>query len=143
LDDGDFLFLIGTLQEPKYLGQVYRKRWTIETVFHSFKKRGFDLESTHIKAPERLKKLVALVSIAFVICNSLGIYQHEKVQKIKIKNHGYKEKSFCRAGIDWIKDLCKQSVEAYEEFIRKFLQYLIVQKRKYDKYKQKPSLSIT
>jgi Transposase DDE domain len=143
LADNDYLFLIGTLEDPKHLGQVYRKRWTIETVFQSFKKRGFDIESTHIKAPERLKKLVALVSIAFAISISLGIYQHEKVQKIKTKNHGYKEKSFCRAGIDWVKDLCKQSVETYEEVIGKFLRYLISQKIKYDKNKLNPSLSNT
>lgn len=143
LDDGDFLFLIGTLKDPKHLGQVYRKRWIIETVFQSFKSRGFDIESTHIKAPDRLKRLIGLVSIAFAICISLGIYQHEKVQKIKIKKHGYKAKSFCRVGIDLIKDLCKQSVEVFEEMIGKFLRYLIVQKRKHDKNKLIHSLSGT
>lgn len=142
LDNDDFLFLIGTLKDPQYLGQVYRKRWTIETVFQSFKTRGFDIESTHIKDPTRLKKLVALVCIAFAICISLGIYKHEKVQKIKTKKHGYKEKSFCRAAIDWLKDLCKQSVEAFEEIMGKFLRYLIIQKREYDKNKINHSLSI-
>ena len=102
LDGDEYLFLIGTLKDPRHLGQVYRRRWTIETVFQSFKGRGFNLESTHIKALDRLKKLVAIVSIAFAICTSLGIYQNEKVQKIKVKKHGYKEKSFCRTGIDFI-----------------------------------------
>ncbi len=142
LSDGDYLFLIGTLKDPKHLGQVYQRRWTIETLFQSFKSRGFDIESTHIKDPDRLKKLVTLVSIAFAICISLGIYQHEKVQKIKIKKHGYKAKSFCRAGIDLMRDLCKQSVEVFEKTIGKFLRYLIIQKQRYDKNKLNLSLSV-
>jgi len=140
IDNGDFLFLIGTMSEPKYLGQVYRKRWTIETVFHSFKSRGFDIESSHLKQFSKLKKMLALVSIAFAICISFGIYHHEKVQKIKMKNHGYKEKSFCRAGIDLLRDLLKQTVIEFEKSIEKFLRFISVQKIKYDRKKVNNSL---
>jgi hypothetical protein len=48
-----------------------------------------------------------IFAIAFAICVSLGIHKHEKVQKIKIKNHTYKENSFCSVGIDLMKDICK------------------------------------
>ena len=133
LSDGDFLFLIGTLKDPKHLGQVYRKRWTIEVLFQSFKSRGFNLKNTHMKAYYKLKKLVGLVAIAFVMCNSLGIYKHEKVQKIKIKKHGYKAKSFCRTGIDWIRKICKKSVDEFKNLINKFLRYLMLCKIKYKK----------
>jgi hypothetical protein len=143
LENGEYLFLAGTMQEPKHLGQVYRKRWTIETLFQSFKKRGFDIESTHIKDLERLKKLVGVVSLAFAFCISLGIYKHEKVQKIEIKKNGYKAKSFCRTGIDWIQDLCKQSVEIFEKAITPFIQYLIIQEQNYKENNIKYSLSIT
>lgn len=143
LSDGDYLFLIGTIKDPKHLGQIYRRRWTIEVFFQSLKGRGFDIESTHITDRERLKKLVAMVAIAFAVCISLGIYQHEKVQKIKVKNHGYKEKSFCRVGIDLIKDLCKQSVEVFERKLQKFIRFLLIQKIKYDRQKINNSLSIT
>jgi len=131
IKDEDYLFLIGTIKEPKYLGQIYRKRWTIEVMFQSFKGRGFNLKTTHIKALYKLKKLVGLVSIAFAMCISLGIYRHEKVQKIKVKKHGYKEKSFCRAGIDWIKDTLKKSVEEFENITDRFFRYLIICKLKY------------
>lgn len=83
LANGDYLFLIGTMQAPKHLGQVYRKRWGIETMFQSFKSRGFSLECTRMKSLYKLKKLVGLVCIAFAFCTSIGIYKHEKVQKIK------------------------------------------------------------
>ena len=112
-------------------------------LFQSFKSRGFNLRNTHIEALYKLKKLVGLVSIAFAVCISLGIYRHEKVQKIKTKKHGYKEKSFCRVGIDWIKDIVKKSVEEFENIAHKFLRYLIICKLKYDKiHIVKSSLSI-
>jgi len=60
------------------------------------------------------------------MCISLGIYRHEKVQKIKVKKHGYEEKSFCRAGIDWIKDTLKKSVEEFENITDRFFRYLII-----------------
>jgi hypothetical protein len=102
LETGDFLFLLGTVNAD-YMGQLYRKRWTIETVFQSFKGRGFDLESTHLQSICKIKKLIALVSITYSLCRNLGIYYHEKVQKIKTKNHGYKTVSFVRKGIDLIR----------------------------------------
>ncbi|NBB31902.1 transposase [Cellulophaga sp. BC115SP] len=38
------------------MGQLYRKRWSIETVFQSFKGREFNLESTHLQSIAKLKK---------------------------------------------------------------------------------------
>lgn len=107
LTNGDLLYLFGTLQ-ARYLGQVYRRRWTIEACFQSLKSRGFDLESTHLKDLTKLKKLVALVSIAFGMCVRLGIHQHERVKKIKTKKHGYKAHSFFRHGLNTIREKMKK-----------------------------------
>lgn len=106
LSDGDFLFLFGTAP-INYMGQFYRKRWTIESFFQALKGRGFDLESTHIKCLEKLKKLVAMVSIAYGFCVSLGIYFHKKVQYIKTKKHGYKVASFSRHGLNHIREMSR------------------------------------
>ena len=125
------------------MGQVYRKRGTIEVLFQSFKSRGFHLKNTHMQALLKLKKLVGLVSIAFAICNSLGIYHHQKVQKIEVKNHGYKAKSFCRTGIDLLRDMLKGSVKEFEEVTQKFLRYLTILKVNYHKNKLSTSLSVT
>ena len=103
LEDGDYLFLFGTV-EVKFMGQLYRRRWSIEVCFQNMKGRGFDLEETHLQDDKKLSKLVALVSIAYAFCASLGIYYHQKVKKIKSKNHGYKSKSFVRKGIDLIQE---------------------------------------
>jgi len=80
-------------------GQLYRKRWTIEVFFQSIKGRGFDLEKTHLQAIEKLKKLIAMVSIAYAVCRNMDIYYHKKVQKIKIKNTDIEVQVFLEKGL--------------------------------------------
>jgi hypothetical protein len=110
LPDRDYLFLFGTAKVA-YFGQLYRRRWTVESLFQAFKTRGFNLENTHLKSLTKLKKLVALVSIAYSIC----------VQKIKTKKHGYKAKSFSRKGIDLIRQVCRQGKELPQALLNRFL----------------------
>lgn len=122
LSSGDLLYLFSSMQD--YQGQVYRKRWTIEACFQAFKSRGFDLESTHLKCLEKIKKLLALVSIAFAMCVSMGIYQDEKVKKIKVKNHGYKANSFFRHGMDTIREMLYRKPDQWFNFIDMFIRWL-------------------
>ncbi len=137
LEKGDYLFLSGTAN-VEYLGQFYRKRRTIETCFQSFKERGFDLEKTHLKASSRLRKSVALVSMAYSFCLSMGIYVHQKVQKIKTKKHGYKTKSFTRKGIDTIREVFRSEQLLAEWMINRvkaLLRWIIIQATHYQPIK--------
>jgi len=92
---------------------AYKQRWSIETFFQAIKGRGFNLEETHVQDTERLKKLFALVCLTFACCLTIGIHKHEKVEPIKMKNHGYKANSFARYGLD---ELC----DAFGKFYKKF-----------------------
>lgn len=87
---------------------VYKKRWSIETFFQSIKKRGFDIEQTHLDEGVRLKKLFALVALAFVISLTVGLKHDENVKSIEVKNHGYKQFSFFRVGLDKISKAIKR-----------------------------------
>lgn len=118
LEGGEYLFLFGTAKVELF-GQFYRKRWSIETCFQSFKQRGFNLEKTQLKDLTKLKKLVALVSIAYSFCQSIGIYLHQKVQKIKKKKHGYKAKSFTRKGIDFLREISRPEQTLPEDCLRR------------------------
>ncbi|HRJ14730.1 MAG TPA: IS4 family transposase [Saprospiraceae bacterium] len=126
LKDGDLLYLLGTAQ-CKFLGQLYRKRWTIECCFQALKKRGFDLEDTHLKCLEKLKKLVALVSIAYAFCHNLGIYNDLKIKKIPVKNHGYMANSFFRNGLDSVRQNCKkewkEDIGKWQHLLRLFFRW--------------------
>lgn len=113
LTSGDLFYLFGTMAAP-HLGQVYRRRWSIETCFQALKRRGFDLESTHLKDLAKLKKLVALVSIAYGMCVYVGVEHHEKVQPIKVKKHGYKANSFFRHGLNIWRELLKKDSSRWQ-----------------------------
>jgi hypothetical protein len=93
----------------------YKKRWTIETFFQSIKERGFDIEQTHLDQAYRLKKLFAFVALAFLMCLSVGIEHHENVKSIEIKNHGYKQNSFFRVGLNKLK---KALDHVFDDFSR-------------------------
>lgn len=77
----------------------YRNRWSIEVFFQTLKKRGFDLEATHLRHPERMCRLFALCSMAFAICFLNGKFEHAR-KPIAKKKHGYKQQSFFRKGLD-------------------------------------------
>lgn len=109
LDEHEYLYLFGTV-EVTLLGQLYRKRWCIEAFFQNLKGRGFNLRSTHLRCLAKLSKLVALVSLAYAFCASLGVCYHRKVQPIKMKKHGYKANSFARYGLNQLRALLRGEV---------------------------------
>ena len=103
LPDSDFLIIVGNLP-AKQLAGFYRRRWSIEVFFQSVKGRGFNLENTHLKSSDKIKKLIVFVSIAVGMCINIGKRHHKKVQKIKTKKHGYKSNSFFRKGLDILRE---------------------------------------
>ncbi|MCB0837156.1 MAG: IS4 family transposase [Bacteroidetes bacterium] len=123
----DILFVFGTAK-MEYLDQLYQKRWTIECFFQNIKKRGFDLEDTHLQKTYKLKKLVAMVCIAYAFCANMGLHHHKMVEPIPIKNHGYKANSFSRKGINLIREGLrrdwKRNSELFYDFVLKFLRWI-------------------
>ena len=69
LGSGEYLILVSAEHSPEP-HQEYKKRWGIETLFGALKSRGFNLEETHLKDPERLSRLLALLALAFTLAGS-------------------------------------------------------------------------
>ncbi|MEM6699880.1 MAG: IS4 family transposase [Bacteroidota bacterium] len=106
-ENGKDMVAILTNTTAKRSRKMYRKRWSIEVFFQSLKQRGFNLEQTHIKEHQRLRQLIIMASLAFVLCLAIGVYLHCKVKKIPLKKHGYKAVSFARRGLDFIRETFK------------------------------------
>lgn len=125
--DGELLYLFGT-PKTRYLGQLYKKRWKIEVLFQQIKKRGFDLEATHLNESFKLKKLVGLVSIAYALVTALGVDYHKTVRPIKLKKHGYKENSFARKGINLVREglrrQWRKDIFIFKRLIHKFIRWI-------------------
>ena len=50
----------------------YGARWVIEPTFADFKSRGFQLEDTQLQAPDRLDRLILIMTLAMYWCVSVG-----------------------------------------------------------------------
>lgn len=125
--NGEFLYLIGTYS-AKQLGDLYRKRWCVETFFQSLKSRGFDIESSHLRDINKFKKLFALVCIAFAICLTIGRCYLSKVQKIRVNKKGYPFKSIFRRGLDWMREYVKgKNQNIFTQLLEKFVRWTNIQ----------------
>jgi Transposase DDE domain len=101
LEDGELLIVISDAK-PHQAIQDYAQRWGIETLFGCLKTRGFCLESTHLKHPERLSRMVALLSIALCWAFRVGEWVSQG-KPITIKKHGRKARSIFRTGFDHLR----------------------------------------
>jgi Transposase DDE domain len=114
LDDGSLL-VVATQSAPKSAIADYAKRWGIETLFGIFKTRGFCLESTHLTDPERLSKLLALLSLALVWVFLTGEWLHH-LKPLAIKKHGRRAKSIFRYGFDHLRNIVLNLEQKIEDF---------------------------
>lgn len=104
-EKGD-LVVIATNQDPQSALAIYYQRWGIETLFQSLKTRGFHLEATHVTHPERLKKLMGVVAMAFSWAHKIGEWQN-KINPIRMKWHAKSKEyryqyNFPRYGLIWL-----------------------------------------
>jgi len=96
------LQVIISFKEPEKALDCYKQRWQIESAFKALKSSGFNIEDTHLNDISRIEKLIAIVLIAFIWCYMTGLYIHSNIKNIRILRHGYKAKSFVKAGLECI-----------------------------------------
>lgn len=94
----DYLIVVSNTGVYEAL-EVYRLRWGIEVLFAALKSRGFNFEETHLIDRERIKKLVALLALAFTWAHLVGLWLAEVAPPL-IKNHGRLARSLFRSGLD-------------------------------------------
>lgn len=99
------LLVVATDQAPETAIADYALRWSIETLFGMFKSRGFCLEETSMREPERLKKLFAWLTLALCWAVKMGQWLSE-AQPLTIKAHGRLAKSVFRYGFDYLSHIC-------------------------------------
>ena len=121
LEDGSLLVVV-TPDSPETAITDYAKRWQIETLFGCFKSRGFCLESTHLSDPQRLSKLLALLTLALCWAFRTGEWLHQ-LKPLKIKKHGRKHKSIFRYGFDHLRRIVLNLEQKFAQF-RNALQFL-------------------
>jgi hypothetical protein len=99
---GDFVIVVSDTGGD--LLSRYGKRWGVETLFGYLKGRGFDLEATHVTAPERLGRLIAVLAPAFCWAYARGAWLRER-EPGRRGNHGRLMVSVFRRGPDFLQRL--------------------------------------
>lgn len=64
-DEDEPWVLVSDLQAERLVG-LYRQRMRIDEMFSDLKGRGFDLEATRLRDPDRLLRLAALLSLVYL-----------------------------------------------------------------------------
>lgn len=119
LFDGDLLIVASNFYSEG-IYEAYRCRWEIETLFGCLKSKGFRFESTKITHPERLSKILCILSLSFSLAYYYGIWVHQNIKKISLKKHGRKQKSLFRHGLDRLRHMIindKRKNNQFKEFI--------------------------
>jgi Transposase DDE domain len=121
LESGDLLIVVSNRQAKRAIAD-YGKRWSIETLFGCLKSRGFCLESTHLVEPERLSRMIALLTIGLCWAFRTGEWLAEQ-KPIEIKKHGRKARSIFRYGLDHLRRVLL-NLEEHETELLQALQFL-------------------
>jgi len=96
--------------------ETYKIRWEIETLFSCLKSRGFHIEDTHVTDPQKIEKILFVLTIAFCWAYRIGQWKAE-TKPIPQKTHGRKQKSLFRYGVDWIRRAFKRIHSDISEFL--------------------------
>jgi Transposase DDE domain len=68
-------WIIAMSERPTYLATLeYSSRWGIEPMFSDFKSRGFGLQQTQIRFPDRLSRLILVMALALYSAVSTGLW---------------------------------------------------------------------
>jgi hypothetical protein len=64
--------------------EIYSLRWEIEHLFQCLKGRGFHWEETRLTRYFRIKKVMALLAMAFCWAHKTGAWKHKAIKPLKI-----------------------------------------------------------
>lgn len=68
------LYLITSLPKAEVAVERYRLRFRIECMFADHKSRGFQIDKSHLAAPERLARLLIATSLAYLWVHTVAIF---------------------------------------------------------------------
>ncbi|MBC3788556.1 transposase [Spirosoma utsteinense] len=75
------VLLVSNLSWAKQtIAQRYRIRWTTKCFFKHLKSNGFDLEELGFSSPKKIRLLVAIVVVLYVICVAEGLRQFHRIR---------------------------------------------------------------
>ena len=114
------LYVVSNRFKSKRALNAYQRRWGIEILFGHFKKKGLNLEDTHLRDAERIDSLIAVVTLSFFYSFGWGIVlKNQSGQSVYIKR-----KSYFRAGLEHVIEMLNQPERLADQW-NQFLEWIV------------------
>jgi len=89
--------------EPSYLSTLeYSRRWSIEPMFSDFKSRGFGIQDMQIHYPDRLGRLILVMSLALYWAVSTGMWDAAENPTPNEKSSERQPRKLARSKLSWL-----------------------------------------
>lgn len=73
-----FIRFISTSLNHQWVIEQYDRRWKIEVFFEDSKTKGFDLEAINFTAESKIRLMVAICAVCYMLCLIHGLIDYEK-----------------------------------------------------------------
>lgn len=113
------LYVVSNHLKSRKALNAYQRRWGIEVLFGHFKKKGLNIEDTHLREAKRIDTLVAVVTLSFFYSFGWGVI----LKSSKNLPAYMKRKSYFRAGLEHVIEMLNQP-RRLELLWRQFLQWV-------------------
>jgi len=104
-----YIRFLSTKEDHQWTCEQYGRRWKIEVFFEDCKSKGFDLEAISFKQFAKIRLMVAICSLCYILCLIQGIIAYqikEPMFKIdKRSNKKYKRTSVFTKGYELIEQI--------------------------------------
>lgn len=119
VEKGKRIYVVSNRFTGKEALKLYRRRWAIEQLFSHLKKRGFDIEETHMTDKKKLERLMALVSVSFLFSYAWGMH----LRTLEKQTAFIRRKSDYRYGLGSLTNMAR-SPQKHKERIDEFFRWL-------------------
>lgn len=73
-----YIRFISTSLDHQWVINQYDRRWKIEVFFEDSKTKGFDLEAINFTAESKIRLMVAICAVCYMLCLIHGLIEYEK-----------------------------------------------------------------
>jgi hypothetical protein len=95
--------LITNLSDAEKVREIYANGFWIEEMFSDHKSRGLNLESTRLRDPKRLERLLVAVTLAYLWIMEVGAWVVLNEKWRQVDNRGTERSlSLCQIGLRWL-----------------------------------------
>jgi len=119
VEKGKRIYVVSNRFKGKGALEIYRRRWGIEQLFSHLKKRGFNLEDTHLTDKKKLERMMGLVSVSFLLSYGWGLH----LRTYEKQTAYYRRKSHYNYGLGRLTTMVT-APQKHESLIDEFFRWL-------------------